>query len=128
EQGKLDQAIEYFQLSLEVQLHCLSPEHPSLVSSYNNLACTYASMLNYDKSVKNFEDALAIFHKHEELNNPVLAKLKTNIGFCYYRLDDCNKAKDYLQQSLTILQYFYIDGEHFQFASMYNALALVKCA
>ncbi|CAF1376722.1 unnamed protein product [Rotaria sp. Silwood1] len=128
EQGKLDQAIEYFQLSLEVQLHCLSPERPSLVSSYNNLACTYASMLNYDKSVKNFEDALAIFHKHEELNNPVLAKLKTNIGFCYYRLDDCNKAKDYLQQSLTILQYFYIDGEHFQFASMYNALALVKCA
>ncbi|CAF3623563.1 unnamed protein product [Rotaria sp. Silwood1] len=128
EQGKLDQAIEYFQLSLEVQLHCLSPERPSLVSSYNNLACTYASMLNYDKSVKNFEDALAIFHKHEELNNPVLAKLKTNIGFCYYRLDDCNKAEDYLQQSLTILRYFYIDGEHFQFASMYNALALVKCA
>jgi tetratricopeptide (TPR) repeat protein len=128
EQGKLDQALHYFELSLEGKLNCLPVDHPSLAAPYNNLACTFASMLNYDRSVKNFENALAIFEKHENLKNPALATLNANIGLCYYQLDQLDKADDFLQRSLTILRLIYNDGNHFQFAYTYNALALVKCA
>ncbi|CAF1305562.1 unnamed protein product [Rotaria sp. Silwood1] len=130
EQAKYDQALHYFKLSLQVKLNCKPSDHPSIATTYHNLACIYAAKLYYDESIKAAESAVAILNQCPPNTFPGLAAVYTNLGYSYYRVNQLDRAEDYLQQSITLLRSMYKiqDDNHYKFAFTYNILALVKCA
>ena len=130
EKGENDQALEYAKLSLEIKQNCMPSDHPSLAIAYNTLGCIYSTLLDYHESVANHEAALIIFQKHGSDKYLILATINRNLADSYYRLDQLDRAIDYLQRALAILRI--IHGEdndkHFQFAFSYDTFARIKCA
>ncbi|CAF4116158.1 unnamed protein product [Rotaria sp. Silwood2] len=130
DQSKHEQALHYLKLSLEVKLSCMPSDHPSIATAYHNIGCIYGSTLDYDESIKAYESAVTILEKSPPNTYPGLATVYANIGWSYYKLDELNRAEDYLQQSITLLRSMYNvdDDNHFKFAFAFDTLARVKCA
>ncbi|CAF1347851.1 unnamed protein product [Rotaria sordida] len=130
EQAKYDQALHYLKLSLQVKLNCKPSDHPTIATAYYNLACVYASKLDNDESINAAESAVAILKQCPPNTFPGLANVYTRLGSSYCRLNQLDRAEDYLQQSITLLRSMYKiqDDNHYKFAFTYDIFALVKCA
>ncbi len=68
--GLYDKALEYFQKSLAIWLKQLGPEHPSVATSYSNMAYAYKAKKDLAKAKEYWEKAYAVFLKKLGPNHP----------------------------------------------------------
>jgi tetratricopeptide (TPR) repeat protein len=64
EQGEYQEAITFYEKSLEIREKTLPPNHPDLAASYNNIGAVYNSMGDYSKALSYYEKALEIRQKN----------------------------------------------------------------
>ena len=60
EQGEYQEAIVFYEKSLEIKKKTLAPNDPDLAASYNNIGLVYFNMGEYPKALSSYEKALAI--------------------------------------------------------------------
>ncbi len=102
----------------------LPPEHPNLATSYNNLALTYRTLGEHQKSLEYNQKALSIREKVLPPLHPDLAISYNNLTGTYYALGDFQKCIEYLEKALSIFEKV-LPPEHPDLAMSYNNLALM---
>ncbi|CAF1396031.1 unnamed protein product, partial [Rotaria sordida] len=101
-QGQYNVAIEFYEKSLDINEKILPPNHPSLATSYNNIASVHKNMGDYSKALEFYEKALKIDEKTLPPNHPHLATSYNNIGLVYNNMGDYSKALEFYEKSLKI--------------------------
>jgi tetratricopeptide (TPR) repeat protein len=77
--GEYQEAITFFEKSLEIAEKNLPSDHPDLASSHNNIGVVYQNMGNYSKALWSYEKALAMGQQSLPPNHPDLASSHNNI-------------------------------------------------
>jgi tetratricopeptide (TPR) repeat protein len=103
-QGEYQEAITFYEKSLEIYKKTLPPNHPNLGASYANIGLVYNNMGDYPKALSSHEKALEIQQQSLPSNHPDLAKSYNNIGLVYENMDDYPKALSYYEKYLAISQ------------------------
>jgi tetratricopeptide (TPR) repeat protein len=104
EQGEYQEAITFYEKSLEIREKTLPPNHPDLAASYNNIGLVYDSMREYSKALSYYEKALEIKQQSLPPNYPSLANSYNNIGNVYYNMGEYSKALSFYEKALEIRQ------------------------
>ena len=122
DQGQHVQALSYYDKALEILQKALPPNHPSLATSYNNIAGVYDNMGEYSKALSYYDKALEIRQKALPPNHPDLASSYNNIGLVYDNMGEYSKALSYYDKALEILQKA-LPPNHPDLATSYNNIA-----
>ena len=123
-QGNYNEAVEYYEKSLEIYKKSLPENHPSLAASYNNIGSVYKSMGEYSKALEYYEKSLEISEKSLPENHPSLATSYNNIGLVYDSMGEYSKALEYYEKSLEISEKS-LPATHPDLATSYNNIGLV---
>merc|ERR1711965_254410 len=82
-QGKYDEALEYYNKDLEINLKKLGNDHPDVARTYNNMALVYDSQGKYDEALEHYNKSLEIRLKKLGNDHPDVADTKYNIALLY---------------------------------------------
>jgi tetratricopeptide (TPR) repeat protein len=100
-----DTALEYFQLSLDINLNHMLTFDPELIAiNYNNIAMIYQKKREYQKALENHQYSLDLKLIYLPPSHPTLAITYTNLGDLHYQMKDYPSALDYHQKALEIQQ------------------------
>ena len=120
QKGEYDKALEYFQLSLMINLKTLGDEHTTVGQTYNNIGLTWNDKsrnrdsrpqdvdrptpfaYEYDKALEYFQLSLSIFLKTLGEAHPSVALVYNNIGLIWANKSEYDKALEYFQLSLAV--------------------------
>jgi tetratricopeptide (TPR) repeat protein len=101
--GDNDNALDYFQKSLNILLKTLGEKHPDVARTYYNIASVCLNKDEYDK-------ALDYFQKNLDIRLKTLGENHPDVAITYYKIasvcvikDEYDNALDYFQKSLNIL-------------------------
>ena len=83
ENGKYDEAINYHEKCLQIQLKTLGKNHPKIADSYNNIGNVYLEKEELDEAINNFEKCLQIRLNTLENDHPKIEDCFTSIGIAY---------------------------------------------
>ncbi|CAF4824273.1 unnamed protein product, partial [Rotaria socialis] len=72
-QGEYQQAVTFYEKSLQIYKKILSPDDPVLATSYNNIGGVYSSMGEYSKALEYYEKSHQIYEKSLPPTHPNLA-------------------------------------------------------
>ena len=100
--GEFDQAEDYYQKALEIEVKQLGPNHVDVATSYNNIGQVYSKKGDFDKAMDYYQRALEIKEKQLCPNHVDVAVSYNNIGLVYSKKGDFDKAMDYFQRALEI--------------------------
>jgi len=120
--GESFKASEYVTKVVAIWEKILSPEHPHLALSYNNLAETYGDLGAHQKCLEYHQKALAIWEKVLPPEHPHLALSYNNLAETYGALGAHQKRLEYNQKALAIREKV-LPPEHPDLALSYNNLA-----
>lgn len=101
-QCELQQALEYYEKTLEIERRILPENDPSLATTLNQIGVVYHKMKNYSKALKFYEESLEMRKKTLPENHPEIATSYGCIGLVYSNMDNCPTALTYYQKSLQI--------------------------
>ena len=101
-QGEYEEALKYFQKSIEIDEPTLGENHPSLSDSYNNIALVYNDMGEYSKALEYYEKTCKIDETALPNNHPDLATSHNNIALVYNNMGEYSKALEYYEKSIEI--------------------------
>jgi len=73
------EAIRFYQKALDIQQQSLSPYHPDLGMSYNNIGLVYENMKNYSEARFFYEHAVEIGQKSLTSDHPHLQTYGKNL-------------------------------------------------
>jgi tetratricopeptide (TPR) repeat protein len=104
EQGEYQEAITFYEKSLEIDKKTRPPNHPDLASSYYNIGNVYYNMGEYSKALSYYEKALEISQKTLPPNHPDLAKSYIAHGLVYNQMGEYSKAITFYEKALEIQQ------------------------
>ncbi|CAF0760267.1 unnamed protein product [Adineta steineri] len=124
DQGKYQEALTFYEKSLNIRQKTLLSNHPDLASSYNNIGLVHYRMSNYPKALLSHEKALEIRQQAFPPNHPDLAMSYNNIGLAHYRMGDYPKALAYYEKALEIWQQS-LPPNHPSLASSYGNIGNV---
>ena len=93
ELGDTEKDLEYGMKALKIQEKVLTPQHPDLATSYNNVGITYFYMGDFHKSVEYLEKALAILEKVLPPTHPYIANTKQSIANIRSAMDRAKKSQ-----------------------------------
>jgi tetratricopeptide (TPR) repeat protein len=102
ERGEYEEAITFYEKSLDIKQKTLPPNDLSFASTYNNIGMVYDTMGDYPKALLSHEKALEIQKQSLPLNHPNLATSYNNIGIVYQNMGDYPKALSYYEKALEI--------------------------
>ncbi|CAF3884087.1 unnamed protein product [Rotaria sordida] len=122
--GQYNEAIEFYQKSLDIKEKTLPPNHLHLASSYNNIGMVYYNMGEYSKALSSYERSLEICKIALPPNHPHIATSYNNIGMVYYNMGEYSKALSSYERSLEIRK-IALPPNHPDLASSYNNIGLV---
>ncbi|CAF1180167.1 unnamed protein product [Rotaria sordida] len=122
--GQYNEAIKFYQKSLDIYEKTLPPNHPSLASSYGNIGNVYNNMGEYSKALSSHERALEIQKIALPPNHPDLAGSYINIGAVYNNMGEYSKALSSYERSLEIRK-IALPPNHPDMAGSYQGIALV---
>ncbi|CAF4944605.1 unnamed protein product [Rotaria sp. Silwood1] len=122
--GQYNEAIEFYQKSLDIKEKTLPPNHPDWAQSYNNIGLVYYNMGEYSKALSSYERALEIWKIALPPNHPDLAISYSNIGLVYDKMGQYSKALSSYEQSLEIRK-IALPPNHPDLAASYNNIGLV---
>ena len=123
-QGEYEEAIAYFEKSLNIDKKILPPNHLNLAASYYQIASVYDDKKEYSKALSYYEKALEIEQQSLPLNHPSLAKSYNNIGVVYKNMNEYSKALSYYEKALEIKQQS-LPSNHPSLASSYGNIGNV---
>ena len=123
-QGKYEDAVQYYEKSIEIKQKLLSPIHSDLAASYSDLATVYHNMGEYSKALSYYEALLEICQKSLPPNHRLLATSYNNIAVVYYNMGEYSKALPYYETSLEMYEKA-LPASHPSLATSYNNIGLV---
>jgi tetratricopeptide (TPR) repeat protein len=103
-QGNNQEAIEYYEKSIEINEKILPPTHLSLANSYSDIGEVYNNMSKHSQALSYHEKALDIREKTLPANHPDLATSYSNIGEVYNNMTKYSEALSYYKKVLEIRQ------------------------
>jgi tetratricopeptide (TPR) repeat protein len=124
EQEEYEEAIRFYEKSIEIEKKCKPLNHRNLTNSYNNIGAVYHKVGDYPKALSSYEEALAIQQKSLPPNYPDLANSYNNIGAVYQKVGDYLKAFSFYEKALSIKQQS-LPPTHPYLASSYNNIGVV---
>jgi tetratricopeptide (TPR) repeat protein len=100
EKKNLDQALEYFQRSLQIKANYLpgKSDDPQLADTYSNIGSIYHAQGDLDNALAYFNHAL----KTNTNDQRILASIYNNIGMVFKRQEHFLNALEYFEKSLEI--------------------------
>ena len=75
-QGKHDEALNTFKVSLEHRIKAYGTEHPDVVDAYMMVGHAYAALNNNDSAIEAFQTALGILEKHLPDDHEEIIRIK----------------------------------------------------
>ncbi|CAF0907974.1 unnamed protein product [Adineta steineri] len=118
-QGDYENAVWYYEKTLEIEQKILASNDPDLASSCSNIGNMYSKMKEYSKALSFYEKALGIRQKAYLSYNPSFGISYNNIGMVFYKMGDYLKALSFYEKALGIWQ-ITLPSNHLNFASSYN--------
>ncbi|CAF0715213.1 unnamed protein product [Adineta steineri] len=103
-QGEYQEALTYYEKSLDIDQKILHSNHPDLASSYVGIGIVYDSMGNYQRALFYYEKALEIQQQTLPPNHPDLASSYGSIGLVHCNMGDYPKALSSHEKALAIQQ------------------------
>jgi tetratricopeptide (TPR) repeat protein len=122
--GEYENALEFYQKALAIELKIYGEKHPKVALSYNNIGIIYYRQGAYDKALEFHQKSLAVRQDMFEGEHPAIAQCYNNIGLNYWKKGEYEKALEYFQKTLGIEQKIY--GErHPKVARSYNNIGII---
>lgn len=126
ENGKYKTAFEYFHKSLSIREEILSPMHPDIATSNNNIAISYYDLGDYENALKYHHKAIKIAEKVLHAEHPDLATYYNNIALTFNELENFKNAFKYHHKAIDIREK--IDNKNPDLSISYNNIALTYMA
>ncbi len=134
-QGKYLEAAKIFEEYVQVEKASPSPRMANSATGLNKVGNCFYRVGQFDKAIKYYEEALAIFKKLEQEDN--VAKNLSNIGLVYDSLGQYYKAIKYYNEALAIdkkldqeagvaIDLGYIGGVYYTWGQYYKAINYYK--
>ena len=123
-QGKLNEALKYYNNGLDIRLNKLGKDHPHVATSYGNIGSVYAEQGNKDKALKYFNKALDIYLDKLGKDHPLVASSYNNIGSMYKEQGKKDEALKYLNKALDI-EFDKLGKDHPDVAISYNNIGAI---
>jgi tetratricopeptide (TPR) repeat protein len=124
EQGEYQEAITFYEKSLEICKKTLPPNHLDLGALYNNIGLVYEFTGDHSKAICSHEKGLEIRRQSLSSNHPDLAASYNNIGNIYYNIGDYAKVLACYEKALEIWQES-LPSNHPNLANSYNNIGMV---
>lgn len=99
--GDYNNAMNYYQLSLEIKENILGTEHLSTATTYNNIGILYCELGDYEKALGQLQKVLTMREKNPNTERYDIAISYNSIGTVYFNLGDYDNALKYFQMALT---------------------------
>ncbi|CAF3383628.1 unnamed protein product [Rotaria socialis] len=99
-QGEYQEAVKFYEKSLDIKRKTLPEDDVSLADTYGNIGAVYDSMGEYSKALEYYEKANKIFEISLPPTHPNLATSYNNIGQVYDNMGEYSKALEYYEKSL----------------------------
>ena len=101
--GQFDQASEFYQKTLKIEMNILPSNHPSIATTLNNIGQLYFIMRNFSEAHEYLLRALPIFLSTLPNDHNQFAFLYTNLGAIYSMQNEISKALEYLLKAEEII-------------------------
>lgn len=101
-QNMLNKAFELLTKSLTIRLNILSPNHPDIAKSYNNIGVYYSLIEDWDKAINNFNLALDIYQQAEGNHFLSIGLLYFSMGTIYNKQKNFEDAILFKEKALKI--------------------------
>ena len=124
DQGNYDEALNFYDLALEICNKVYGKNHPSTASTYNNIAGVYQDQGNYNEALKFYDISLEISKKTLGKDHPYTATTYNNIAGVYKDLGNYDEALKYYNMAREIQEKI-LGEDHPYTATTYNNLASV---
>ncbi|CAF4613927.1 unnamed protein product [Rotaria magnacalcarata] len=124
DQGKYQEAVKFYEKSLEIKRKTLPEDDASLAPTYSNIGEVYRNMGEYSKALEYYEKGLEITKKALPPTHPDLATSYNNIGLVYKNMGEYLKALEYYEKDLEITKKA-LPPTHPDLATSYNNIGLV---
>ncbi|CAF2040931.1 unnamed protein product [Rotaria magnacalcarata] len=124
DQGKYQEAVKFYEKSLEIKRKTLPEDDASLAPTYSNIGEVYRNMGEYSKALEYYEKGLEITKKALPPTHPDLATSYNNIGLVYKNMGEYSEALEYYEKDLEITKKA-LPPTHPDLATSYNNIGLV---
>jgi tetratricopeptide (TPR) repeat protein len=124
-QGQYEEALPFYQKSLEIFERTLPENHLTLACSYNNIGLLYHEICEYSKAASFHEKALRIRQQLLPPNHPDLAFSHNSLGNVYFNMGKHAKALSSYEKTLEIRQKS-LPPNHPDMASSYSNIGVVS--
>ncbi|KAL4481588.1 hypothetical protein ABPG74_007677 [Tetrahymena malaccensis] len=104
--SNIKEAIKKQEESLRIRENIFIKDHKSIATAYNNLGSMYQNV-DIKKSLVNELKSLEIRKKIFDQQNPCIARSLDCVGYCYLKMNDLEKARQYLVESYNIRKRLY---------------------
>lgn len=122
--GNYNQAVEFHQKALDIELKILGPEHVNVAKTYNHLGRVYTLIGDYEQATEFIQKALKIWSKTLGSEHHNVALAYNILGVITRLQGDYDRAEGFHKKALTICLET-LGPEHPYLASFYNNLGLV---
>ncbi|CAF1467839.1 unnamed protein product [Adineta ricciae] len=102
-QGKNDEALLFYDKSLEIQQRTLVTDHILLITTHSSIGLVHDHMASYSTALQSYEKALQVMR--ENLFNPnshMWATIHNNIAMLYERMGNYSKAVQFHRDAIQI--------------------------
>ena len=118
------QAKEYFERALSIQLNTLGPDHVDVARTYHNMGILHCNLGNNQQAKKYCERALSIRLNKLGPDHVDVARTCHNMGNVHRHLGDNQQAKKYYERALSI-QLNKLGPDHVDVATTYHGMGIL---
>ena len=119
--GDHDQAKEYYERALSVQLNTLGPHHVDVAKTYHNMGNLHHHLSDHQQAKQYYERALSIRLNKLGSDHVNTASTYHNMGNLHHDLGDYRQAKEYYVRALSI-RLKKLGSDHVHVARTYHVL------
>ncbi|CAH3127820.1 unnamed protein product [Porites lobata] len=101
--GDYQQAKEYYERTLSIQLNMLGPDHVDVAVTYYNMGLLHRDLGDHHQAKEYYERALSIRLNKLESDHVDVARTYHSMGILHMGLSDHRQAKEYYDRALSIL-------------------------
>ena len=124
--GDYQQAKEYYERALSIQLNKLGSDHVDVASTYHNMGTLHKDLGDHQQAKEYYERALSIQLNKLGPDHVDVAFTYHNMGNLHKDLGDHQQAKEYYERALSI-QLNKLGPDHVDVARTYYLLGDVQC-
>lgn len=100
--GRYDEALQFYNKELELNLDLFGSSHPSVAGGYNNIGGIYYRSGDIGEAIVYFKRAASSTELTFGESHPRVGLIYNNIGACYYEIGNYNESIKYLKRSAEI--------------------------